>query len=438
MENAIKLIAEQLTGKNKLIKGKPNSVFEYIDLCQGDDDKIQEVCREISTKLGNEIDLFKNKLLPLLKEIKDLTDKKIEKYSSVPDSANYRVVEYDMPVVVSNLRETGLLQAARVPRTIQEESLFVPTPDKIDLSKYLELDTATTTNGLQVIVGKYSDEDLLNIWETYLSNISSNNLQLNLLLTDPAGNVETLLILFAYLYNLNKEKPANVDADDNKYFGIIKYALDEVGNYISRADELFETGRSNGRLIVTFADDNHTIKVDEKLYQTFVEEGNTPEILFGLASSSYANDSAFRYYDKIVEIREALLTTWNKKIKMEHYSESVKKIETYKAVYSILLPEYYNLVPDDLKEILEVSEEQAVERLQYKLDTEKESEIVDSLYMSREIVGYVLFANTGFHRFTGYMCEIEKLNPEFNANEIANFATVQLLLEYLTDQIIVE
>ena len=58
--------------------------------------------------------------------------------------------------------------------------------------------------------------------------------------------------------------------------------------------------------------------------------------------------------------------------------------------------------------------------------------------MAREVVGYVLFENTGFHKFTHYMIEIEKLNPDFNSCEIANFATVQLLLEYLTEQLTVD
>lgn len=66
MENTIKLIAEQLLSKNKIIKSKTNSIFEGIDLYHGDEDAVQEISREIAVKLGNEVDLFKNKLLQLL------------------------------------------------------------------------------------------------------------------------------------------------------------------------------------------------------------------------------------------------------------------------------------------------------------------------------------------------------------------------------------
>ena len=61
MKNAIKLIAEQLVGKNKIIKAKPNSIFEFIELCQHDNEKITEVAKTISVKLENEMDLLRKK-----------------------------------------------------------------------------------------------------------------------------------------------------------------------------------------------------------------------------------------------------------------------------------------------------------------------------------------------------------------------------------------
>lgn len=438
MENAITLLAQQLVAKNKIIKAKPNSVFEGIDLAQGDEDTIQEISREISVKLGNEVDLFKNKLLPLMKEVNDLVVSKLSASETPTDTSKYRVIEYDLPIVVSNLKLSGLIGKFREPKRLQEESLYIPAPSKLDLPKYLELDNANNTNALQVIVGKYSDEDLLTFWEQYLSNISNKNNFINITLSNPVANIEALLILFAITYNLVKSKPAEVDASDDKYFGIISFFNAELANYIAMAEAGFENGRKNGKLIVGFADEGYTIRVDEKMYQTFIEEGYSPEVLFGLACSSFKSDVEFLFYDKIKEAAPVLLENWNKKVRVEQYTESVKNIQRHRTVYSVLLTDIYNLVPEDLKELLLVSEDQAREKLQYKLETEKDSEIVDTLYMSREIVGYCLFENTGFHKFTHYMMEIEKLNPEFNASEIANFATVQLLLEYLTDQLIVD
>lgn len=438
MENAISLIAESLSAKNKIIKPKANSVFEFIDLYQSDDDKVQEVSRVIAEKLGNEIDLFKNKLLPLLKEIEKLTSEKLADSQQATDTSKYRVIEYDMPIVVSNLKQSGLITSDRTPKTLQEESLFIPVPDKLDLNKYLELDTAEASNSLAVITNKYKEEQLFSIWEKYLSNVSSRNNELNVLLTDAVNNIETLLILFTFVYNLNKEKPSNVDADDNKYFGIIKYFKDELANYIAIVEKVFENGRANGKLVVGIADDGYTIRVDEKLYQTFIDQGNSPEVLFGLACSENVLNKELWYFDKIVENKDGLLSIWDKKVKMELYAESIKNVQRHKAIYSILLPEYIKLVPEDLKDILNVNEEQARQKLDYKLATEKDSEIVDTFYMAREVVGYVLFENTGFHKFTHYMIEIEKLNPDFNSCEIANFATVQLLLEYLTEQLTVD
>lgn len=438
MENAIKLLAEQLVAKNKIIKAKPNSVFEGIDLAQGDEDAIQEISREISIKLGNEVDLFKNKLLPLMKEVNDLVVAKLSASETPTDTSKYRVVEYDLPIVVSNLKLSGLIGKFREPKRLQEESLYIPAPSKLDLPKYLELDNANNTNALQVIVGKYNDDDLLSFWEQYLSNISNKNNFINITLTNPVANIEALLILFAITYNLVKSKPAEVDASDDKYFGIISFFNAELANYIAMAEAGFENGRKNGKLIVGYADEGYTIRVDEKMYQTFIEEGYSPEVLFGLACSSFKFDVEYLFYDKIKNAAPVLLENWNKKVRVEQYTESVKNIQRHRTVYSVLLTDIYNLVPEDLKELLLVSEDQAREKLQYKLETEKDSEIVDTLYMSREIVGYCLFENTGFHKFTHYMMEIEKLNPEFNASEIANFATVQLLLEYLTDQLIVD
>lgn len=438
MENAITLIAEALTGKNKIIKAKPNSVFEYIDLCQGDNDKIQDIARDVSEKLGNEVNLIKTKLLPLMKEIDTLIKDKLATYTKDTDSSKYKIIEFDIPVVVNTLKSVGAIGKHRDPNKLQDEVLNIPAVSKLDLPKYLELETAAATSALHVELGKLSDEDILKLWEDYLGNVSSSNNNLNILFTDPVGNISTLIILFTITHNLLKNKPSEVTANDDKFFGIVKYLHDEIGNYIALAEHIFSTGREKGRLIIGYSQDGYTIRVDEKIYQTFIDEGNTPEVILGLASNNLKNDVEYIFYDKIVANKEILLESWNKKLKIEHYTESIKNVSTHKAVYSIALEEIYNLVPQDLQPLLTVNLDQAREKLDYKLNTEKDSEIVDPTYMAREIVGYVLFEQTSFHKFTHYMIEIEKMNPEFDCKEIANFATVEMLLNYLTDQITLE
>lgn len=439
MKDAIKLLAEQLTNKNQIIKAKANSVFEFIDLCKHDSEKITEISKEISVKLNNEIELFRGKLVPLMLEIEDLIKKNVEKYTPETESSKYNVIEFDMPIVINNLKSSGLLPVKfREARRLQEEQLYIPVIERLDLEKYLELDNPTATDGLRTQLGKYSDEDLLKIWDTYLTNISSTNVELGKLLSDPVVNIEVILVLYTYCHNLLKTKPSGVAANDDKYYGILKYFEEELANLIVYADSIFSSGRAKGRLVIGYTNEGYNVLVDEKLYQTFIDQGNSPEILLGLAVSDNKNDVDYIFFDKIVENREHLLGIWNNKLKVEHYAESVKTVTTYKSVYSIIMPEAYNLVPDDIKDILLVSEGEARTKLIEKLQTEKESEIIDPCYMAREIVGYVLFENTGFHKFTHYCMEIEKMNPDFDSKEIYNFATVQMLLDYLTDQIVIE
>lgn len=439
MENTILLIAEAITGKNKIIKPKPNSVFEYIDLIQGDNDKVQELSRTIGEKLGNEVELIKNKLLPFMKEAQKVIDDKVANYARDTESSKYKIVEFDMPVIISNLKEAGIMPAnPGEPNRLQEESLNIPPVSKLDLSKYLELSNAVITSSLHVEIGRLSDDDILQLWEDYLGNISSGNTKLSLLLSDPVSNIRTIVILYAIVVNLLDNKPSDVDASDDKYYGILKQFRDELMNYMALADRTFNRGREKDRLVVGYSADGYTIKVDEKLYQKFIDEKYTPEVLLGLLVSNSRNDVDYMFYDKIIANADILTEEWKKKIKIEHYSETIKTISMYKAVYTIALPEIIELLPSDLREIFDFSPAEAALRLEEKLNNEKDSEIVDSTYMAREIVGYVLFPQTSFHKFTGYMIEIEKLNPEFEPKEIANFATVELLLNYLTDQLVIE
>lgn len=439
MENAIALLAEGLVAQNKVLKAKSNSVFEFIDLVQGDSDKIQEVSKEISIKLANEISLMKNKLLPLMREVDVLIQDKAKNYTKEAESSKYNIVEFDMPIVVPNLKEAGLIPKKHdEPDRIQEERLHVPAPSKLELTKYLELNNASTTNALHVDVGAFDDDQLLAIWEDYLGNISSTNLKLSVLLSNPVANIVTIVILFAMAYNLVKSKPVEVDASDDKYYGIMKSFRDILANYISFADHIFSAGRAKDKLIVGYSPDGYTIKVDVKLYKKFIEDKNSPEILLGLAVSEYKQDVEYLFLDKIIANKDLLTEHWNKKLKIEHYTQSVQEVSMYKAIYSFILPEVYELIPEDLRELLSVNVDEAKVKLQEKVDTEPASEIVNSIYMAREIVGGVIFPQTSFHKFTHYMMEIEKMNPDFGEKEIANFATVELLLHYLTDQLVLE
>lgn len=435
MENTIKLIAETLSARNQILKPKANSVFEYVDLYQADTDKMQEISIKIAEKLTAEVSLIKTKLLPLMKEINSLVVDKLASYTSQPDSTKFKIVEFDMPVIVNSLHQSGTINPVNAGASLGEDSLYVPVVAPLELSRYLELDTPVATNNLHVILGKYSDDYVNQLWEKYLTNISSKNMAIFNLISNPINNIDDIIILFALVLNLSKSKPGNVDADDEKYFNKINLFKSELARVISLADKLFNTHRANGKLIIGYSEDGYTIKVDEKLYQSYIDSGNTPEAILGLAVSDYRNDIEYTNMDKIIASKDILAGEWKKKLNMERYSEAIKNVDTHRLTYGICLPDIINLIPQDLQELLLDDEANMKARLDEKVKTEKDSEVIDTVYMSREIVGYVLFPQTSFHRFTRYMMEIEKLNPEFEPNEIANFATVELLLTYLTEQI---
>lgn len=437
MTEELNIISSSLTSKGKVIKFKPNSILEGIEAFNSPEE-LNSVVNAMANQLNNELTLIKNKLIPLMGEISTIYKKKVDTMVNDSDITKYKINVVDVPDIIKEMKSNGFLAGKRSPMPLGEKTLGLVVPDGPEFRNYFKAKDSVLNSYVEQILSKYSDEDLAKVWEKYLSNISDNNPNITLLYRDPISNYEDIILFFMVLENIKGEKPPKSSVKDEIYYVVIPAIYNEIKNLLSIINDNMSADRSTGRLVLNISPDGFTINVDKVNYESFLEAGGTPDVIFGLAvSGDYSIENS--YLTDIKTKSEEYKNKWLAKIKLDSFSQMAITANRYRALYQIVLKQVYDAyIPQDLNEYLSKDFYTARATLETMLSNMSDNDVLNYNMVSRKIIGDIMFPNTSFNVFVKYMLGYLESSPTFTEKDGATFASFDLILDYLVNQLDIE
>lgn len=427
INDALKLIAQELTNRNLFLNVYDKSIFKAMDQNSGDTGVI---CQSLANKINNELILVKNKLRPFMNDIAKEIETKLGETDIKSEINNYRIVTVSIPTVIEELELLGLLKKSRDPISIGTSDISLPTPAKENIKGYFVHSNSSANVSIEKMLANYTEEQLLELWDKYLSNVSSTNENIKNLGFKVVDRIEEFLLLQTLLSNVIKE-----NSEDNVKVEMLQLLQNEVSNFLSIAKENILINRNAGKLIMRL--EGTVAYVDAELYNKFITEGNTPEVILGFIVKG-DSDLTASLYNNVIANKEEYLKLWNSKIQMSSFTEANNNIQRYKTVYDIVLTHLYqDGIPNDLLPLAVDNYGDAKARLDQILGSYTTDQILDYNLVARDIVGEVIFPETNFSHFARSITSYSKLNPNITPQDAATVASLDFIIDFLLQQVYV-
>lgn len=425
--NMLQLVAQELTNKNLFLNVYDQSIFKAIDQNSNDTNLI---CKNLANKINNELILVKNKLRPFMNDLAKDIEEVLNNTDVESEISKYAIETVDVPTLISELELLGIVGKAREPMSLGVSTVSIKMPAKEDIKKYFVHPNSAADVSVAKLLTKYSEDDLINLWDKYLTSVSSTNSNIKELGFNASERVDEYLLLQTAIANLLKE-----ESKDLKEAEMLQLLQSEVSNVLAIVKEKILAGRSSGMLIIKV--DGTKAKVDAELYNKFISEGNTPEVILGYIVKN-SDDVTAGMYANVLANKDEYLSLWNAKVQMASFQESNNNMKRYRTVYDIVLNNLYKEgLPKDLQELATPNYGEAKARLDQLLTTYKPEEVLDYNLVARDIVGEVIFPDTNFSHFARSITSFSKMNPNITPQDAATSASLDFIIDFLLQQVYV-
>ena len=433
MKESLKIMATDLADKNKVVSFKQNSLFDALEFDRGNEKLLSELSKKISISVQNDLGLIKGKIIPLMQEYVAYLNDRVLNAKETSETSLFNVIENNIPDVVKEMQDKNIINPKRAVSELPVSQVNIPVPSKDVIRSVFKHKINSIAVYGNKIVSSYDDEALATLWEKYFSNISKSNAAIDNLYYSSTGFNE-LVMVFLALSNLREERVAGVRVNESIYKEVVNKFYSEVLNYIAIRIEKYSNEVKTNKLVNSFKN-QYTVVVNADVYDVFLNNGGSPEVLFGLLLNKPNNVTGLIL--KNIELRkDEYLSTWNKKVKVTRMNSKFGELKKYQAIYSISLRHLFDeLLPDDLKELVSSDINQAETILADILKKEPIDEVMDTQYMAKEILEHILFPETNFKRFTSYMLEYQKLDNTITPKDAASFASLDMIMDYLLQQV---
>lgn len=429
MIEIIKLIAEGLAAQGKIVRFKPNSVFAGLELSPGLENRNQ-IAEKVATMVSNEISLIRNKFIPFSKEYIELIEKSLAETQSVSDLKQYKIIEKKIPELLSKLMDNGKVTKLSDSIELPVGNLSIPFPEAVS---EIKLENSVEDKLLKSILNKYTEDELKEIWDRYLGNISGSNDNISRLSFRAVEDMDLVLVIYAMINSVKDTRPKGVRINESKYVEIMSYFNAYVVNALNNSAEKFMLFEKYDKLVIGY--EGKELIVCEKVYDKYLEN-NPMEALLGMLYSGKAERGLT--LEHVISEKDTYLESWNNAVKLDEVKTATREINRYKAVYSIALTELMKEVPSDVAKYVEINESNAHELVNIFLNGSSEKVILDINNTAISIISEIVFTNTNMKRFISYMKNYSNANSKLKPEDAATMSGIDFIIDYYLEQIDIE
>lgn len=431
MSDFIKIVSEALASKKKKLSFKHTSVIAPLTVGLNSNQHI--IANQIALGTINTVNIIKNKIVPYVKEYKKLVTTKVDSVKPVSLLDSYKIVEFVVPPIITELKNEGAIVPSKEFIELPISSLIIPPPS--DLNNYIEFNSGTVNSLLAEHLSKFSNDELVKIWEIFLGNVSKSNDALASLRYNVTRKIDTVIVLLAMVNSIKTEKQPGVRLSDGNYMQIMGILYNYLGDILFQLEKNVRLKADYDKLILDH--DDTTLIVNGLIYDKYLKDGSVEGLLGFLISGKRDRNITIR---TLLENQVSYTKSWENAIAREQYRLLSAAPNNYRLAYELSLGELYNNMSEDiLTNVVAVSLEDAKSLTLSRLDdiarNSSSDRLMDVDYITRLIMGDIVFHGTLLKEYLYSVVQNHKSAPNLGMDELATMATIELIISYLMEQV---
>lgn len=401
-------------------------------------DVMDELIGNVSKAVCSHIDFAKNVVNPAIKDVVAHLAKTVDSYNT-ETVINMKIERVTMPDFLKNSGIKGDIEgysSAGVRKYIEPDGVL-----KLPAVEMDQLPDAIMTGGgnVDTSIGTWlagRSEGLLHeVWENFFGDPKDHrrsSVSMIAYLNDTSWGVDRAIAVFLMARKLSINPPKK---NDVAFRSLVKQFL-EVSSYrLSAFIKKIELAEKSNQIILSIDQVKNVIKVCSSTYLPWLDQGNTPEVIYGAAVLGGNNYTA----DKLAQKKTELLKAWT----VHRSAVNSSHRNSYYANYIKALRDgFYNSMKTMLESEREYhqSNSHAMGTISNLLETElREVSVDDRKDHYRTVTRLVTkarFFYTDSFRFLSTVDSLTK-NNDHTLEEALNVATIEYVADYVSGQILI-
>lgn len=431
MNQVLNIVNEKLLGHNVILQYKDETLLNP-EMRNKD---MSTLAASIGDAVLLEIAYIKNKQQPVYQSYINLVVEQLKASASTSELSDYVIKTHNLSdelrafiakgVIPSEPQEVGDLGSININFTAPEEnirSLFAYKQDA-ELAIYAEK-----------VVNRYTNDQLLNIFNKYVSILSSHNENYIELNKGTLVDLDEILLAYIAVENITSSKPYNYSTmDDHIFYTTASKYTALLKNKLAREANNHDFRIERKQLIINLDPDKKTIDLQNEVYNEFLNNNGKVEAILGYI---VRGESKGITLTDIVAESAALEKIWNDKVNIVRLSTIDKEVSRFKVAYSIAMSKLIeNEMPEDIVSKLPMVKNEILKETDAIVNVLNHDTLRNIGKTCQILLSKLVFPNSKFEYFTGDMIEASETVPNISANDAASYASIKMVIRYLVDQL---
>lgn len=382
----------------------------------------------------------KNVVVPMIQQLVDGYEKYVS--ATVNGSANNVIVKpvfshdiWNNPVVLSMVEKYD-----GVPLTKVNLTLMFPVKSAEELAEFIKTGSTRFDAEMADYLDGLSKQFGYNVLDAVYKNVFSFEAGKNYVVLDDyinpfSGQRENAMVTLLLAARLMTNVPDGIEMSLIEYQAYVSAIVEQAGRAVMRAIQTMESDLKNKTLISTYPSIpfgnpyiESVIQVNGKVYNQWLAEGGSPEVLFGAYATSQE-----RGYTTLLDNKEDYLRAWDreKKIieaKVRFEMRSIRSTALRKAFFDVIKD-----LPEDQKRLPAVD----MVKLSDMLIDNMDDKAFEYIYKyARKLICRSAFPGTDFEDFLKSIDAAAEANPGIDEREAALLATIEYVSKWVASQVV--
>lgn len=429
----INTLATVITEKGYRIGYSQNSVLNALgEYSSGDE--FNEVAGLIAGKVTNEIAIYRNTMQPIYKGIINFVEDKLKERKIVTPYDRYQLEIVRLPELFKVFEERNALNVEESTQ-LSLTPINVPIPSKENIKSVFKTGLSSIDDAAVEVLGTVTDEELLVIFNKYFINISTTNTNISSISTTIAKyDYKTLAILLLGTFAFKNKVPEDVTITAEAFKRELDIYHKLICKTVASAIKAYSIINNNDTLILAIKEGK--VFVNYLTFEKFTKEGNSIDIIYGMAATSETAQMVSK--TDVIAKAPGYIAKWKTVLSLDKFAKTAEDRKANILLYELAIRDVYSKLTDDAKELLgEIQLTDTLNDFSVYVEKVESDKLCNVERVSAYIVGCLMYPNTNWYKFNKYINKYLNMSDDLDASEAAAMATVNLVYDWLIDQMTV-